>query len=380
MKSPIACREFRNPDRVCSGERSQRTSTHRRVHHSELPCRSTASLWGACSFCTGRAAAPSYGGTPSRTLRTGPAPGRPSMADEYRLTVRNLPHLQNCGLRWMSREDGRKSRLQYRFRWRCSARCGINLRPPTGFTGFTCWWSGGRSRLFEGARQNRDASTLPRLRAPPRRRGRDEVVPQVRISDRSWGPELLTAPERHGAVACLRRCSTQPRRRSARRRARRPAVLVVPPSVHDPLPTLIEHGFVVLVHGSRDDAENVQHKIAEVLEPPGLRLSRARTRIAPMSEQFAVATDEVTVRRRSARGARASRRHPKSQLINTGALLVSRHAHRTPQGPPPPVQGFPKYALDSRGRSPSRSAATLTGPDRTAKARLRTGPATRSAR
>jgi len=44
--------------------------------------------------------------------------------------------------------------------------------------------------------------------------------------------------------------------------------------------------FVVLVHGSRDDVENLQHEITEVLEPLGLRISPAKTRIAHMSEGF----------------------------------------------------------------------------------------------
>lgn len=44
--------------------------------------------------------------------------------------------------------------------------------------------------------------------------------------------------------------------------------------------------FVVLVHGSRADVEDLQHEIAEVLEPLGLRLSPAKTRIAHMSDAF----------------------------------------------------------------------------------------------
>ncbi|RKR91789.1 reverse transcriptase (RNA-dependent DNA polymerase) [Micromonospora pisi] len=37
--------------------------------------------------------------------------------------------------------------------------------------------------------------------------------------------------------------------------------------------------FVVLVHGSRDDVENLREDIAEVLAPLGLRLSQAKTRV-----------------------------------------------------------------------------------------------------
>lgn len=297
-------------------------------------------------------------------------PWRPSLAEEYRLTVRNRSHLQNCGLRWMLRKDGRKLRLRYRFRSRCSARFGLNLRPRTGFAGFTCWWSRGPVAGVRAARQNRDASTRPRLRAPPRRRGRDEVVPQVWGSYRTQGPELLPAPRRHGAVACLRRCSTRPRRRSARRRTRRPAVPMAPPYFHGPLPTLIEHGFVVLVHGSRDDAENVRHEIAEVLDPPGLRLSRARTRIAPMREQFAVATDEVTA--------------PKAQRTRRPCVEetfeVSTRQHGRPIGTPscssPSTRAttagarVPEARTRLAGAHPHRGAR-LPGPGRSAPRRAR---------
>ncbi|MFF4764621.1 group II intron maturase-specific domain-containing protein [Streptomyces sp. NPDC001292] len=44
--------------------------------------------------------------------------------------------------------------------------------------------------------------------------------------------------------------------------------------------------LVVLVHGSRADVEDLQHEVTEVLEPLGLRLSPAKTRIVHMSEAF----------------------------------------------------------------------------------------------
>ncbi|WP_284747751.1 group II intron reverse transcriptase/maturase [Amycolatopsis sp. RTGN1] len=44
--------------------------------------------------------------------------------------------------------------------------------------------------------------------------------------------------------------------------------------------------FVVLVHGSRDDVHTVREGIVDVLEPLGLRLSPAKTRIVHMSESF----------------------------------------------------------------------------------------------
>jgi RNA-directed DNA polymerase len=44
--------------------------------------------------------------------------------------------------------------------------------------------------------------------------------------------------------------------------------------------------FVVLVHGSRGDVETVREQIAAVLQPLGLRLSVAKTRLVHMSEAF----------------------------------------------------------------------------------------------
>jgi len=44
--------------------------------------------------------------------------------------------------------------------------------------------------------------------------------------------------------------------------------------------------FVVLVHGTKADAETLREEIADVLTPLGLRLSAAKTRIVHMSEAF----------------------------------------------------------------------------------------------
>ncbi len=44
--------------------------------------------------------------------------------------------------------------------------------------------------------------------------------------------------------------------------------------------------LVVLVHGSRDDADTLREEIVDVLEPLGLRLSAAKTQIVHMSESF----------------------------------------------------------------------------------------------
>ncbi|WP_329142633.1 hypothetical protein OIU91_03395 [Streptomyces sp. NBC_01456] len=43
---------------------------------------------------------------------------------------------------------------------------------------------------------------------------------------------------------------------------------------------------MVLVNGSRADVEDLKHEVTEVLEPLGLRLSPAKTRIVHMSEAF----------------------------------------------------------------------------------------------
>jgi RNA-directed DNA polymerase len=44
--------------------------------------------------------------------------------------------------------------------------------------------------------------------------------------------------------------------------------------------------FVVLVHGTREDAETVRGEVADVLAPMGLRLSPAKTRVVHMSDRF----------------------------------------------------------------------------------------------
>ena len=49
--------------------------------------------------------------------------------------------------------------------------------------------------------------------------------------------------------------------------------------------------FVILVHGTRNDAETLREDIARVLAPLGLRLSKAKTRIAHMSEGLDAAID-----------------------------------------------------------------------------------------
>jgi RNA-directed DNA polymerase len=65
-----------------------------------------------------------------------------------------------------------------------------------------------------------------------------------------------------------------PRRRARRRAKGRPNWRVV----------RYADDFVILVHGTRDDVQALREEIADVLEPMGLRLSPAKTRIVHMSE------------------------------------------------------------------------------------------------
>src|SRR2546421_2348607 len=60
------------------------------------------------------------------------------------------------------------------------------------------------------------------------------------------------------------------------------------PTPHQSLPNwrIVRYAddFVILVHGTRDDVETLREDIATVLEPLGLRLSPAKTRVVHMSE------------------------------------------------------------------------------------------------
>lgn len=214
-----------------------------------------------------------------RACRTRPMPWRRSLAEEYRLTVRNRSHLQNCGLNWTPREDGRKSRLRYRFHCEVFSVMRIKSLPPNGFHRLHLLvGAGGRKRVFEAARHNRGASARPRLQAPPHRRGRDGVVPQVWGSYRTWGaggpagtgtsrggglspplfdramPALDERPQEQGKDGG----ATGKAGRGVRRRAE---------ALPERKGCRYADDFVGLVHGSRDDAENVRHEITEVLAP-----------------------------------------------------------------------------------------------------------------
>ena len=61
--------------------------------------------------------------------------------------------------------------------------------------------------------------------------------------------------------------------------------------------------FVVLVHGTREDAEAVRGEVADVLSPMGLRLSPAKTQVAHMSDGFDFLGFRISG---NARGERAS--------------------------------------------------------------------------
>jgi len=67
---------------------------------------------------------------------------------------------------------------------------------------------------------------------------------------------------------------SSPRRRSWRRAKGRPNWRIV----------RYADDFVILVHGTRDDVQALHDDVADVLEPVGLRLSPAKTRIVHMSD------------------------------------------------------------------------------------------------
>ncbi len=75
--------------------------------------------------------------------------------------------------------------------------------------------------------------------------------------------------------------------------------------------------FVVLVHGGRHDVEALREQVARVLDPLGLRLSPAKTRIVHMSDGFDFLGFHIQWRRKS--------RHEE---------LVRVYLHRRPPGHP----------------------------------------------
>jgi len=64
--------------------------------------------------------------------------------------------------------------------------------------------------------------------------------------------------------------------RAKRRRAGEPAMKLI----------RYADDFVVMVHGTRDDAETLWDEVAMVLAPMGLRLSEEKTRVCHIDEGF----------------------------------------------------------------------------------------------
>ncbi len=92
--------------------------------------------------------------------------------------------------------------------------------------------------------------------------------------------------------------------------------------------------FVVMIHGTRDDAEALWVEVATVLAPMGLRLSEEKTRVCHIDEGFDFLGWRIQRRRwRGRTGKRAVYTYPskKSLLSVTSKVrsLTARHKHRT---------------------------------------------------
>lgn len=91
--------------------------------------------------------------------------------------------------------------------------------------------------------------------------------------------------------------------------------------------------FVVMIHGTRDDAEALWGEVATVLAPMGLRLSEEKTRVCHIDEGFDFLGWRIQRRARRGRtGKRAVYTYPskKSLLTVTAKVrsLTARHKHR----------------------------------------------------
>jgi RNA-directed DNA polymerase len=91
--------------------------------------------------------------------------------------------------------------------------------------------------------------------------------------------------------------------------------------------------FVVMIHGTRDDAEALWDEVATVLAPMGLRLSEEKTRVCHIDEGFDFLGWRIQRRARRGRtGKRAVYTYPskKSLLTVTAKVrsLTARHKHR----------------------------------------------------
>ena len=92
--------------------------------------------------------------------------------------------------------------------------------------------------------------------------------------------------------------------------------------------------FVVMVHGTRDDAEALSDEVAAVLAPMGLRLSEEKTRVRRIDEGFDFLGWRIQRRNRRGRaGNKAIYTYPSKKslasIIGKIRLLTRRRRHRT---------------------------------------------------
>jgi RNA-directed DNA polymerase len=91
--------------------------------------------------------------------------------------------------------------------------------------------------------------------------------------------------------------------------------------------------FVVMIHGTRDDAEALWDEVATVLAPMGLRLSEEKTRVCHIDEGFDFLGWRIQRRARRGRtGKRAVYTYPSKKSLLTAMAkvrsLTARHKHR----------------------------------------------------
>jgi RNA-directed DNA polymerase len=111
--------------------------------------------------------------------------------------------------------------------------------------------------------------------------------------------------------------------RARRRRAGEPAMRIV----------RYADDFVVMIHGTRNDAEALWDEVGNVLAPIGLRLSEEKTRVCHIDEGFDFLGWRIQRRRRRGRpGKRAVYTYPSKQSLLTVTAkvrsLTARHKHR----------------------------------------------------
>ena len=111
---------------------------------------------------------------------------------------------------------------------------------------------------------------------------RDEVGPPVRVEGRLVDRGIKVQASGRGArVQSLAETAQSPWTDSARAPVGGEMGRVTQPNWR-----VVRYAddFVILVHGTRDDVQALREEIADVLQPMGLRLSPAKTRIVHMSE------------------------------------------------------------------------------------------------